>query len=197
MADREKDKQMRIDDMLDSLLTNYSSAEPRSGLKNRILANLREAEEKEAAHGWWSFKWLWAGVVAVAIIVAAVLVNGRHRVEPPTNVIVKTNQRGPQPEEIQPHVPIARQETAKIHRRKPSTPTLPQNATLALSERPANFPTPAPLSEQDRMMFAYLENTPREVVIAQLPRNNDQQESEAFWADREPAQGTRRSTTNR
>jgi hypothetical protein len=196
MADQEKDKQMRIDDMLDSLLTNYSVAEPRPGLETRILANLREAEEKEAAHGWWSFKWLWAGVVAVAIIVAAVLVNGRHRVEPPTNVVVKNSQPAPRPE-IQSRAPIARQETAKIHRRKPSTPTLPQNATLALSERPANFPTPAPLSEQDRMMFAYLENTPREVVIAQLPRNNDQQESEAFWADREPAQGTRRSTTNR
>jgi hypothetical protein len=196
MADREKDKKMRIDDMLDSLLTNYSSAEPRSGLKNRILANLREAEEKEAAHGWWSFKWLWAGVVTAAIIIGAVLINGRHRVEPPTNVVVRNSQPAPRPE-IQSCAPIARQETAKIHRRKPSTPTLPQNATLALSERPANFPTPAPLSEQDRMMFAYLENTPREVVIAQLPRNNDQQESEAFWADREPAQGTRRSTTNR
>ncbi|HZD08840.1 MAG TPA: hypothetical protein VE176_11355, partial [Candidatus Limnocylindrales bacterium] len=178
------------------LLTNYSLAEPRPGLETRILANLREAEEKEAAHGWWSFKWLWAGVVAVAIIVAAVLVNGRHRVEPPTNVVVKNSQPAPRPE-ILSRAPIARQETAKIHRRKPSTPTLPQNATLALSERPANFPTPAPLSEQDRMMFAYLENTPREVVIAQLPRNNDQQESEAFWADREPAQGTRLSTTNR
>jgi hypothetical protein len=198
MADQEKDKQMRIDDMLDSLLTNYSVAEPRPGLETRILANLREAEEKEAAHGWWSFKWLWAGVVAVAIIVAAVLVNGRHRVEPPTNVIVKTNQRGPQPEEIQPHVPIAGQETAKIHRRKPSrVPTTQQNATLALTDRPAIFPTPTPLSEQERLMFTYLENTPQEIVVAQLPRNNDQQESEAFWADREPAQGTRRSTTNR
>jgi hypothetical protein len=196
MADREKDKQMQIDDMLDSLLTNYSVAEPRPGLETRILANLREAEEKEAAHGWWSFKWLWAGVVTAAIIIGAVLINGRHRVEPPTNVVVKNSQPAPRPE-IQSRAPIARQETAKIHRRKPSTPTLPQNATLALSERPANFPTPAPLSEQDRMMFAYLENTPREVVIAQLPRNNDQQESEAFWADREPAQGTRRSTTNR
>jgi hypothetical protein len=197
MADREKDKKMRIDDMLDSLLTNYSSAEPRSGLKNRILANLREAEEKEAAHGWWSFKWLWAGVVAVAIIVAAVLVNGRHRVEPPTNVVVKNSQPAPRPE-IQSRAPIARQETAKIHRRKPSrVPTTQQNATLALRDRPAVFPTPTPLSEQERLMFTYLETTPREVVIAQLPRNNDQQESEAFWADREPAQGTRRSTTNR
>src|SRR6185312_13321377 len=126
-----------------------------------------------------------------------VLMGGRHGVEPPTHVIVKTIPAVPQAA-IQTHAPAARQETARIQRHKPSTvPTAQQNATLVRSQRPANFPTPVPLSEQERMMFAYLENAPREVVIAQLPRNNDQQESEAFWADREPAQGTRRSTTNR
>ena len=195
MADQEKDN--RIDEMLDSLLANYSSAEPRPGLETRILANLQGAAGNESPAGWWNFRWLWAGMVTAAIIVAAVLINGRHRAVPPTHVIARTSQPAPQPE-IQPRTPIVRQETAKVHRRKPSTvPTAQRNATLALSERPANFPTPAPLSEQERMMFIYLENTPREVVIAQLPRNDDQKESEEFWADREPSSGTRRSTTNR
>jgi len=197
MADQEKDKQMQIDDMLDSLLANYSSAEPRPGLETRILANLQGAAGNESPAGWWNFRWLWAGMVTAAIIVAAVLISGRHRVEPPTHVIVRTSQPAPQPE-IQQRTPIVRQETAKVPRHKPSAvPTAQRNATLALSERPANFPTPAPLSEQERMMFIYLENTPREVVIAQLPRNDDQKESEEFWADREPSSGTRRSTTNR
>jgi hypothetical protein len=194
MIDPEKDKQM--DEMLDSMLANYSSAEPRPGLESRILANLRDAEDKDAGHGWWNFKWLWAGVVAAAIIVAAVLISGRHRIAPPTHVVVKTTQPAPQPG-IQSHAPIAPKQVGKIHRRKPPVPKLPQDATLALSERPANFPTPAPLSEQERMMFTYLANTPKEIVVAQIPRNNDQQESEEFWADREPSSGTRRSTTNR
>jgi hypothetical protein len=112
-------------------------------------------------------------------------------------VIVKTSPAVLKPE-IQPHAPIARQETARLHRHKPSTgPTAQQNSTLAVSQRPANFPTPAPLSEQERMMFTYLANTPKEIVVAQILRNNDQQESEEFWADREPSSGTRRSTTNR
>lgn len=194
MADQDKDKQMQIDDMLDSMLANYSAVEPRPGLETRILANLREAE-KEAAHGWWNFKWLWAGAVAAALIVAAVLIGGRRRVEPPTHVMVKTTQPVPRPE-IQSHAPIAPKETVRIHRRKPVSPTHAQNATLALSQRPANFPTPTPLSEQERLMFTYLANTPQEIVIAQIPRNDDQKESEAFWADREPSSGTRRSTTN-
>jgi hypothetical protein len=194
MADQEKDKQ--IDEMLDSLLASYSSAEPRPGLETRILANLREAE-KEAPQGWWNFKWIWAGVVAAAIIVAVVLINGRHRVELPTHVIVKTSQPAPQPE-IHPHAPVAPQQMAKAPRHKPSAlPTVRQDAALVRSQRPANFPTPVPLSEQERMMFTYLENTPKEVVVAQIPSTDEEKEAEAFWADREPSSGTRRSTTNR
>lgn len=165
MADQEKDKQMQIDDMLDSLLANYSSAEPRPGLETRILANLREAEKK-APQGWWNFKWIWAGVVAGAIVMAMVLVSGRHRVAPPTPVVVRTSPAVPQPE-IQPRAPIVRNETAKIHRRKPPAATLPQNATLAMSQRPAVFPTPTPLSEQEQLLLRYYASTPREEVIAQ------------------------------
>ena len=41
MADQEKDKQMQIDEMLDSLLANYSVGGAASGAGNRILANLQ------------------------------------------------------------------------------------------------------------------------------------------------------------
>lgn len=166
MANQEKDRKMQIDDMLDSLLASYSSAEPRPGLETRILANLRDAEKK-APQGWWNFKWIWAGLAAAAIIVAAVLISGLHRVAPPTNVVVRTSQPVRQPEAIQPHAPTTHNETARIHRRKPSTPTLPQNATLALRDRPAIFPTPTPLSEQEKLLLSYVAGTPREEVVAQ------------------------------
>jgi hypothetical protein len=183
VADQEKD--IQVDKMLDSLLANYSSAEPRPGLETRILANLREAEEKKSSQGWWNFKWLWAGAVTAAIIVAALLISGRHRVEPPAHVIVKTSPAVHQPE-IQPHAPIARQETARVHRRKSSTiPTAHRNATLALNERPAVFPTPTPLSEQEKLLLSYLAGTPREEVIAEShpdepPVVGDQDQTEAM-----------------
>ena len=185
MADHEKDKQMQIDDMLDSLLANYSSAEPRPGLETRILANLRGAEEKEAVHGWWNFKWLWAGVVAAAIIVTAVLISGRHQVAPPTNVIVKTNQPAPQPQ-TQPLAPITPKETAGVPRHKPSrVPAVQQNQALALSKRPAVFPTSTPLSEQEQLLLRYYAVTPREELIAQShpdepPVVGDQDQTEAI-----------------
>jgi hypothetical protein len=184
MSDPEKDKRMQIDDMLDSLLANYSSAEPRPGLETRILANLRDAEEKEAAHGWWNFKWLWAGVVAAAIIIAVVMISGRHRVEPPTHMIVKTGPAVPQPE-IQSHAPAVRNETVRIRPRKSLAPARPRNTALALNERPAVFPTPTPLSEQEKLLLSYLAGTPREEVIAQShsdepPVVGDQDQTEAI-----------------
>jgi hypothetical protein len=166
MADQEKDKRMQIDDVLDSLLVNYSSTEPRPGLETRILANLREAEEKKASERWWNFKWIWAGMVTAAIIVAVLLIGGRHRVAPPTDLIVKTGPTIPQPE-IHPNAPAVRNETARIHPHKSLAPTRPQNATLALSKRPAVFPTPTPLSEQEKLLVSYLVGTPREEVIAE------------------------------
>jgi hypothetical protein len=183
MADREKDKQIRIDDMLDSLLANYSSAEPRPGLETRILANLREAQEKRASQGWWNFKWLWAGAVAAVIIIAAVLISGRHQIAPPTNNLVKSTQPSSHPE-TQPNAPAIGNETVRIRPHKSLAPTRPKNAALALSERPAVFPTPTPLSEQEKLLLSYLAGTPREEVIAEShpdepPVVGDQDQTEA------------------
>jgi hypothetical protein len=180
MADQEKDRQ--VDKMLDSLLANYSSAEPRPGLETRILANLREAEKK--APGWWNFKWIWAGVVAAALVIAMALVSGRHRVTSPTNTVVESRQPAPQ-SQIQPHAPAVRNERVRIRPRKSLAPTRPQNATLALNERPAVFPTPTPLSEQEKLLLSYLAGTPREEVIAQSHPDesqvvSDQNQTEAI-----------------
>jgi hypothetical protein len=184
MIEPEKDKQMQVDEMLDSMLANYSAAEPRPGLETRILANLRETPEKQTAQGWWNFKWLWAGMVAAAIIVAAVLISGRRRIEPPTHVAVRTTQPAPQPG-IQSHAPAEPKETVRIYRRKPSAVSAQQNVALALSERPAVFPTPTPLSEQEKLLLSYLAGTPREEVVAQShpdepPVVGDQDQTEAL-----------------
>ena len=58
-----------------------------------------------------------------------------------------------------------------------------QNPGLELGLRPSSFPTPTPLSEQERLMLAYLNHTPREEIIAQTQRS-DQKEADEFWEDR-------------
>jgi hypothetical protein len=187
MTDHEKDK--RTDEMLESMLARYSSAEPRPGMETRILASLRDAEQRKPARPSWMLKGLWAAAaVAAAIIVAAVFVGGRQAVKQPP-VVVRTT-----PTPVQPHVPQpgpseAVKENPERHRPKAAVPpgvesTRLENASLPLNRRPAIFPTPTPLSEQEKLMFAYLAKTPKEEVVAQIQRN-DQKEADEFWQDRD------------
>jgi len=203
MADQEKDKQMetRIDEMLDSLLANYSSAEPRPGLETRILANLKLGNEsREAGRSWWGLKWVWAAAAVAALIVGGVLISGKRHVAPPTHTVVQTVQPAvqqpvvprpivPQPSVEQPRVqssvPKIGATPAIHHRQKALVPGAQQNATLAWSQRPPVFPTPTPLSEQERMLLQYYSRTPREEVIAQShpdepPVVGDQDQTEAI-----------------
>ena len=185
MADQEKDK--RIEDMLDSLLAKYSSAEPRPGLETRILANLRDAESREGSRGWRKFKWLWAGVAVAAAIIAGVILLGGHGKEKgpvvvhelPAPAHPQPPQTQPKPLEIAPQMATKQREHSS-HRA--AMITAAQNSGLKPELRPANFPTPFPLSEQERLMLAYLNNTAHEEVIAQIQRT-DQQEAEEFWQD--------------
>ena len=194
MADLKKNRQ--IDEILDSLLKQYSHVEPRPGLEQRILANLSDATRSETNLPWWNFKWLWAGgAVAAVIIFAAVLIAGRSHVAAPTPTVVQTQHPAPPQPEVQRTLPATTANVGRFHQKTPVA-AHSQNAALALSQWPAIFPTPTPLSEQERLMFAYLANTPQEVVVAQMQRD-DQKEADAFWADHEPLSGTQRSRTTR
>jgi hypothetical protein len=165
MANRKNDKQ--IDEMLDSLLASYSSAEPRPGLETRILANLRDSAISGTSHGWLNFKWLWAAVIAAGIIIVTVVIHKQQRITAPANVVVKNSQPAPRPE-IQPNVPVAGEEIVTIHRHKAVSHAPQQkNATLALDQRPAIFPTPTPFSEQEKLLLSYFARTPQEEKIAQ------------------------------
>lgn len=195
MADQEKDKQMQIDEMLDSLLANYSSVDPRPGLENRILANLRDAESREAGRGWWGFKWVWAGVALAALIVAGLMVRVKRHVAPSPSTVVQTVQptvqqpavQQPVTKEptVQSSVPTVGATPAIHHRHKILGPGPRENATLAWSQRPPVFPTPTPLSEQELLLLSYYSHTPREELIAQShpdepPVLGDQDQTEAI-----------------
>jgi len=162
MAEQHKDK---LDELLDSMLSEYSSAEPGPGLETRVLAGVREAERGKT-YRWWSWKWLWVGATT-AVVLLLILSLGRRRPSEPVQV-----QGRPQPVEqpVQPAVENTkppRAEQAGSHQPKPLVRPLVRSAALALNRRPAVFPTPAPLSEQEQLLLRYVAHTPREELIAQ------------------------------
>ena len=62
-----KNNDRKLEEMLDSMLSTYSSAEPRPGLETRILANLKEQSAQRTSR--WSIGWIWIGGIAMAAAV--------------------------------------------------------------------------------------------------------------------------------
>jgi hypothetical protein len=133
-----------VDDLLDKALANYSQAEARMGLEGRVLARLEE-EKAASPRGWW--RWAWVPAAAVALI-AGGLYLARPKPQAPTasSVAVKSG----------PAVQTATATRPQAQRRAESRPRLVEAAA-----KPAQFPAPAPLSEQERLLLAYVKLQPQ------------------------------------
>jgi hypothetical protein len=164
MADEQKDKQ--LDALLDSVLARYSAEEPRPGLETRIVSNLREAGTR-ATSSWWRTQWIWAGAAAtgvVAVIVFLLLSSRQPRPQEPE--VVRSNAPSqPHQPPTQPRVQLQHRDVTETVRR--SGGTVRMQARVATDLRKEVFPTPVPLTDQERLLLGYLSRTPREELVAQ------------------------------
>src|SRR5262249_19035074 len=159
MTDHDRDQDRHIDELLESLLSEYSSAEPRPGLETRILANLQAAAALEPSRRW-NIRWLWAGAAIAGVVLFAGLLMGRHRsVTTPKQKVGHVQPPPQQPATVvQPRGPekVARATPRPL---RPHVPQQPENSDLALNRRPQIFPTPTPLSEQELLLLRYVSGT--------------------------------------
>jgi len=61
---------------LDAALATYATIEPRAGLEQRVLANLRAERQRLAARGWRR----WPALVALAVAVLIAVVSASWRI---------------------------------------------------------------------------------------------------------------------
>jgi len=162
----EHDQDQHLDKLLDSALSEYSSVEPRPGLETRILANVRGAAETGSSRRKW--RWLWAGATAALAILLVVLFAGKHSVVPaPRNEVVQEKQPATQSSpEIGKAAPLNSGNGAAKPRPKHLQPH-PEAVALKVEPRRPVFPTPTPLSDQEKLLLSYYAQTPREELIAQ------------------------------
>jgi len=137
-----------LDELLDASLRRYSAAVPREGLEGRVLAQLRSARAAKSSR-----KWAWAlaaGVAAAVVIIAGIAIRKPVPSRPMT-ALPHTSE----PQRIAENPPAglaAALRTAPArHRSRPSK----GKAQLANAHWPEQFPTPAPLSEQEKLLLAY------------------------------------------
>ncbi|HKT52777.1 MAG TPA: hypothetical protein VJV96_20925 [Candidatus Angelobacter sp.] len=196
MADQDKERQ--VDNLLDSVLSQYASAEPRPGLETRVLARIAASRRDSEARAS-SLRWLIAGggLVASALALLVVLLVFRTQQQPHFSPRVAQSDHAQQmPDQSKSAVEHSSspKKTQVRNRKTIAVQAARQDAVLA--ERPAIFPTPVPLSQQERLMFSYMANTPRQEVVSQIT-TDDQKEAAAFWAQGEPLPGAQRPTLTR
>lgn len=138
-----------LDALLDASLQNYSRVEPPPGLEQRIQAGL-EAAVRRAPHLAWS-GWLLPAGAAVLAFVALLYFSLRTAAPPPSppaQVAESPTVAPPAAVPVAPEIPAP---SVRASRRAAAVTV--QQATLP---RRREFPSPAPLSEQERLLLAYV-----------------------------------------
>jgi hypothetical protein len=182
--ERDRDVEGELDDQwLESALTQFGKAEPRVGLENRLLANLRAERAQAYLRRRW---WCALGMVAsLAAILVAVRVEERDRERKPESTAATSATNGAEARElVQPRpipqiVPPATTHPARevVLRRPAHRPT--RDLGVASTPKLAQFPSPQPLSEQERILASYVAKYPEHAaLVAQARAEALQQDSE-------------------
>lgn len=157
-----------LDRALDAALAKYATAEPRAGLEERILANLRADREQVTAQTWW--RWgLTAALAAVLVVMALVWKSGKpaHPVianHPPTTAPA-VEQPGPKYASKQgTNDNYGRAGTLATHR----SMRRPRLAVVAENPKLDQFPSQRPLTEEELALAQYTREFPADAgLIAQ------------------------------
>jgi hypothetical protein len=158
----------KLDEMLDAMLSAYSSAEPRPGLETRIVATLRE--HSVGREPLWNLRWMGGVALAAAALILLLIHFSRPQPRPSAPQVATRPQ---QPEATAANVQknilspsLVASNHSRRHKVRIARAADPQNQ-YPVEVRQEVFPSPSPLSEQEKLLFRYLAHTPRAEIIAQ------------------------------
>ena len=144
MSNDERDK---IESLLDDALASYSRQEPLPGLPRRVLDRLHADTAPRFAFP----RWAWAVPAAACLLSAGILWN-RHAATPERVQVTQVSQVAAARETAP-----ARPATPRIvdrPRKRKALPRLPQ------------FPAPAPVTDEERALLAFVTRAPKEAQEA-------------------------------
>jgi hypothetical protein len=158
----------QLDHLIDRALSEYRDAEPLAGMEDRILRRI--AGQPERVSGRWA--WMLAMVAAVAVIVAAVCLGLRER-PPGQRVATNVSQPAKQPAISASQVETPNSQSippqsatpAKAASRGRSSTIAPQVARVSSKSAPNQFPTPAPMSADERTLLALARTHPDALLV--------------------------------
>lgn len=177
--------QQELDRTLDAALAKYTAVEPREGIEQRILARLR-SDPQTAAGAWW--RWGVAGTLAAIIAVAATLATRSDRT---TKAVVLSHPSVTSTGQLTATEKPAKQATkrAGIHSARVRIarwrPQLEE--TDAANPKLDQFPSPHPLTEQEKLALDYVREFPDEATLIARAQTNLERQEEMERIRSEPA----------
>jgi hypothetical protein len=150
-----------VDELLEASLKQYRGEEPRPGLEMRILAGIRT---RERAARWRGLGWAAAVCAGILAIIVLTLHFAPARLRQPT-----PHASLPQPAATPPTPAMVSQQPMPplgAHR----APLQPRQRGLRRAARrfarPEQFPTPLPLTEQEKLLLVYLNKATKPDLVA-------------------------------
>ncbi|MGA2102058.1 MAG: hypothetical protein ABSG34_13185 [Candidatus Sulfotelmatobacter sp.] len=161
-----------IDAVLDAALAKYAAVEPRAGLEERLLANLRTGPEPVTGRAWW--RWGLAGALAAIVIVAAALTwrGGRsaHLLMADHPTTAEQIRRAGKPPAATAGEHLFVNASARVPRKGGAIAVrrvAPRAQTIAQADPKLDvFPSPQPLSEEELALARYVRNFPSDAKLA-------------------------------
>lgn len=158
-----------LDRELDAALAKYAAVEPRVGLEERVLAHLRAKRERVPDRVWWRWSVFAAvGLVAVVVVTVTLVLRTNPRHAP----AIANHPSAIAPSGQKPEQRIATNGVAKEPRSQTLRPAAKhvlrrtQPAVIAqAAPKLDQFPSPQPLSEQERILASYVEKYPEQAVL--------------------------------
>jgi hypothetical protein len=157
-----------LDQALDAALAKYAAVEPRSGLNERILANLQAEQMRVPERAW--RRWGFAAAVAAVIVVAVALAwkSGpaqQQIVVHPSPTLQSPQQSPPQVEANDQHVGVESATTPKHRTTVRHSQSVVSTVVATANPKLDVFPSPQPLSEQERILMSYVADFHDQAVV--------------------------------
>jgi hypothetical protein len=159
--DRTRVSDHDLDRLLDAALTKYSSVEPRAGLDDRVLANLRVEQERVPARTWW--RWGLAALAAIAVVAIALAFRSEKHSKPHVVQHAPAPAQAPSSHGTQ----IASRE-ATTPSTRPVRPRTSGRRSVAMAmpvPKLDQFPSPRPLTEEEKMLAGYVARNPDRAAL--------------------------------
>src|SRR2546423_502696 len=154
--DHENSPGDELDRLLDGALKQYAAVQPREGLEGRILARMRSESAERASHAWWRWLRAAAAVGALAVVIAMTL---RPHARPQPMVAQHRSVA----------LPAAKLAASSQQRKAVQRPTRRVHAVADIQvpkvPKLDQFPSPQPLSEQEKLLASYVAVYPKQAAL--------------------------------